>query len=285
MDLGKTHGSRLSMELGLLAALALYFHGALAWIVGTWSDATYESWGFVALGALLLRRLPARRAAPSRPHLWGIGGVMSLELVCAPLQLNVLSALLAVVGLHLWAVTFRAYPGRWFAQAQLWLGLLCLPAVYWINVLAGYHLQHLVTRLAAAGLGFYGLPVSSSGTLLELPSLIMAVDSSCSGLKLLYTGVLFGVLATPASAAGPRRVVLFWGGLIGLLFAANVMRVMSLAAAHLHLGQPVSEAAHQGIGLMAFATVCALALWLARALERPPRCGCRHRPATCAGGR
>ena len=265
MDARKILTRRLALELCLLAALALQYHAAFAWVAGTWRDATYESWGFLALGALLLRRLPPRRPLLSRAHLGGLVAVALVDLACAPLQLNVLSAVLGVVSLHLWAVTFRAYPGRWFGQAQLWLGLLCLPAVYWANVLFGYHLQHLVTRIAATGLGLYGLPVTSSGTLLQLPSVVIAVDTSCSGLKLLYTGVLFGVLARPSMGAG--RGVLFWAGLLALLLAANVVRVMSLAAGHLHLGRPVGEAAHQGIGLVAFAMACTLALLLARALD------------------
>ncbi len=264
--------SPLSLEIGLLAALLVHYHQALLWIAGTWRDATYESWGFLALGALLLRRVPPRRAAPSRPHLLGLAGVLLLEVACAPLALNVLSALLGVVSLHLWAVAFRSYPGRWYAQAQLWLGLLSLPAVYWANIVAGYHLQHMVTRLAAAGLSLYGWPVTSSGTVLQLPAMTVAVDSTCSGLKLLYTGVLFGVLAGPTAGVG--RAFFYWAGLLGLLLAANVTRVMSLAAAHLHLGRPVGETAHEAMGLVAFAMACALALLLSRILERP-------RPTAC----
>lgn len=265
--------SPLALELGLLAALLAHHNQSLLWIANTWRDATYESWGFLALGALLLRRVPPRRETASRPHLLGLAGVLLLEMACAPLALNVLSALLGVVSLHLWAVAFRAYRGRWYAQAQLWLGLLSLPAVYWANIVAGYHLQHLVTRLAAAGLSLYGLPVTSSGTVLQLPTMTVAVDSTCSGLKLLYTGVLFGVIAGPRTAThllGVGRALLFWAGLLGLIFAANVTRVMSLAAAHLHLGRPVGEVAHEALGLVAFAMACALALLLSRALERRP---------------
>ncbi len=279
MDAPETTHPRLAVELCLLVALALRYHEAFAWVAGTWRDATYESWGFLALGALLLRRLPPRRRHPSRGHMYGLAVVALADLALAPLGLNVLSAALGILSIHLWAVAFRSYPGRWYGHPQLWLGLLCLPAVYWANVLFGYHLQHLVTRLAAAGLGMYGLPVSSSGTLLQLPATVVAVDTSCSGLKLLYTGILFGVLAGPSG--GVLRRGLFWGSLLGLLLWANVVRVMSLAAGHLHLGRPVGEAAHQAIGLVAFSMACALALLLARRLERRQRCRQQTTAATC----
>jgi len=54
-----------------------------------------------------------------------------------------------VVSFHLWAVAFRAYPGRWWAQRQLWLGRARPAAVFWANLVIGFPLQHLATRIAA----------------------------------------------------------------------------------------------------------------------------------------
>ncbi len=152
-------------------------------------------------------------------------------------------------------------PGRWWAQRQLWLGLLALPAVFWMNLVVGFPLQQLVTRVAGAGLGLYGLPVSVNGTLLELPGATVVVDSTCSGVKLLHGGVLFGLLAAP-SALGRARRALFWAALLGGLFLANAARVMCLALAQLELGQPLSETAHQAVGLFAFLIVAAASLLL-----------------------
>jgi len=252
------------LELGALAALSLQHHRALIWIARTWTEATYESWGFLALLVLVLalRRLPPRRALPSRPHLFGLLAVSLLDLVTAPLGVNLLGAALAVLSLHLWLVAFRAYRGRWLLQPQLWLGMLCLPVVHWANVLFGFQVQQLVGRLAAACLSLYGLPVRVEGALLHLPDAVVAVDSTCSGLKLLYSGVLLGLILARGEMRWTRRAM-FWCALAGLLLGANVVRVISLAMAQLQLGRPPSELAHQGIGLVAFAMVCAasLALW------------------------
>jgi len=265
--MGSRRGSLL-IELALLLALLLQFHRALVWVVRTWSEATYESWGFLPLAALAvgLVRLPPRREVPSWPHLIGLVAVALFDLTTAPLGLNVLSAVLGVVGLQLWLAAFRTCRGRWYLQPQLWLGLLCLPAVYWANVLFGFHLQQLVSRLAAACVGLYGVPVRAEGTMLHLPGVAMAVDSTCSGLKLLYSGVLFGMLLTAGSAARWRPRLLFWSVLLLLLLGANVVRVISLVVAQLQLGRPVGELVHQGVGLVAFAMVCALGLLLWRRL-------------------
>jgi exosortase len=265
----------LLFELALLAAILLQFGGAFAWVARTWTEATYESWGLLALllAAAGLRRLPCRRPIPSTPHLVGLAAVAALDLAAAPLGLNVVSAALGVVSLHLWLVAFRAYRGRWLMQPQLWLGLLCLPVVYWANVLFGFHLQQLVSRLAAGCLQLYGLSVRAEGTLLHLPVGVVAVDSTCSGLKLLYSGVLFGILVTAhRPVAWPARL-LFWGCLLLLLLGANVLRVTSLVRGQLQLGRPVGELAHQGIGLVAFGLVCAAALWLWRRLDKKRRQG------------
>lgn len=258
-------------DLLALAILLLQFHRALWWIVGTWTDDTYQSFGFLALGVIVLRgrRLPALRDAPSLPHLVGLVAVAALDLLAARLGINLLSALLAVLALHLWAVSFRCYQGRWFLQPQLLLALLCLPAAFYLNVLCGHQLQQLVARVAGAGLALYGLPLTGvEGTLIHVGGAAVAVDAACSGVKLLVSGLVFGLLAQPHGAAGWLRRTAFWAALGGLLLCANVARVMSLALAHLRLGQSPSEAAHQAIGLAAFVFACVAALLLSRVLSR-----------------
>jgi exosortase/archaeosortase family protein len=250
-------------ELAILAALLVQYAGAFRWIARTWREASYESWGFVAILLLLpfLLRPPPRRTEPSRPHLIALGVVVVLDLASARLQLHILSALLAVLGLHFWAVSFREYQGRWWAQRQLWLGLAALPAVYFVNLTIGFPLQQLATRLAAGGLGLYGLPVVSQGTLLKLPGATVAVDTSCSGVKFLYSGVLFGLLAAP-SAITLRRKLLFWGALLLGVLLANAGRVMSLALAQLWLHRPLGEVAHQAVGVLSFGILAAASLCL-----------------------
>jgi exosortase/archaeosortase family protein len=250
----------------VLVAIGLHFHRAFVWIARSWSEQTYESWGFLPLILLLphMRRMPARRMKASTARLAGILAVSAFDLLLWRLRLNIVSATLAIVALHLWLVAFREYAGRWYAQRQLWLALLCLPLVYWGNVLLGYQVQHFATRVAAAWIGLYGQPVITDGTLLQFPSRTIAVDAACSGIKLLYAGLLFGLLALPNQLGWLRRLA-FWGALLTLLLLANVARILSLALAELHFGA-ISERLHEGIGLAAFATACALALLILRRL-------------------
>jgi exosortase len=268
MRLRRWHRRIFAPEWLCLALLLLQFHRALLWIAGTWTDDTYQSVGLFALVALvfLQRRPPPRRDRPSSSHLIGLALVSLLDLLCTPLSVNVLSASLAVLAFHLWAVSFRQYHGRWFLHPQLLLGLLCLPAVYWVNILFGHQLQQLAGRIAAAGLALYGVPARVEGTLIHVGSTVIGVDAACSGVKLLVAGALFGLLAQPVTHLWRR--LLFWIGLAVALLSANVARVLSLILAHLHLGRAPSEAVHQAIGLVAFLIACSGALLLSRWLAR-----------------
>ena len=259
------------LEVASLLAVLAHFHRALFWVGRTWQEATYESWGVLALLLLvpMLRRVPSPRSAPSTRHLAGVAGLCLLDLALAPLGLNVLSALLGLTSLHLWAVAFREYRGSWLMQRQLWLALLCLPAVYWANVLFGYHLQSLASELAGRCLWLYGIPARVQGTVITVPGAVLAVDTSCSGLKLLYSGILFGVVATPGLNRGARAILSFWGALLPMLLLGNVVRVLCLAMGQLLLGRPVGDVPHQAMGLVIFAGVCAVMLALL-AMIRPP---------------
>ncbi len=247
------------LEAVVLAAVLVQHAGAFRWLVRTWRDATYESFGFLALALLVpfLLSAPPRREAPSRRHLVALLATALLDLALAPLGLNLLSAALGVIRLHLFAVAFRAYEGPLVKHVELWLGLLTLPVVHWANVLVGFRLQELVTRLAAAGLRCYGLRAEVHGTTLDLLGATIAVDASCSGLKLLYSGLLFGLLVL---ARLRRRRLLFAAALLLALLGANVVRVISLVIAQLQLGRPLDATSHEWVGLLAFALACGLSL-------------------------
>ena len=132
--------------------------------------------------------------------------------------------------------------------------------MYWANVLFGYQLQSMASELAARCLWLYGMPAKVQGTVITVPGAVLAVDTSCSGLKLLYSGILFGVMASPGLNKGPKTILIFWGALLPMLLVANVVRVLCLAIGHLFLGRPLGDTPHQAVGLVIFAMVCGVML-------------------------
>ena len=261
-------GRRLQLEgwrWGVLGALLWHFSGALGWLLASWTSDDYGSGGFIAL--LLIgffwRRLPAPRALPRQGVLWGLVAVAGLDLLLAPLGVNLVSALLAVLALHLWSLACYHIVGRWWAHPQLLLGVATLPLVHWGNVLFGFELQQLATRVAGAVLRLYGAQVQVEGSLLRFPQMVVAVDQSCSGVRLLVGAFLFGVLAQPKVPSW-GRFVLFWLTLLAGVVVSNIVRVMALAVAHLWKGGPPTDAVHQGVGLVLFALLCVTVLQLFR---------------------
>jgi exosortase/archaeosortase family protein len=274
------HDASIRLPGLALLAIIVQHHRALGWLGRTWVEDSYQSWGFVPLLLVLLPvllRLPARRPRPSRRHLAGLVALALLDLLTAPLGLNIVGAILALTSLQLWLFAFRRYPGHWLAQRQLWLALLCLPLVHWGNAFFGFSLQRAVSRAAGLFLTLYGHRGRVDGTLLHCDGTVIAVDTACSGLKLLYAGTIFGLLALPRGLARSRQL-LYWAGLFILLLACNLTRVLCLALVHLQRGG-ISETLHQTIGLVAFALVCALTLLWARRLTPPLPCPARPRGA------
>ncbi|MCC6749464.1 MAG: exosortase/archaeosortase family protein [Deltaproteobacteria bacterium] len=259
--------------VGSLGALALLHAPAIRWLVGTWTDESYQSWGFLPLLLALaqLRHLGPRRAEASAPHLRGLLLVAATTLLVARLELNVLLAALALLSLQLWVAAYFVERGRWYLHPRLWLGLLSLPAVYWGNALVGHRLQELASQGAATILRLYGLPLRRHGAELSLGETTLVVDASCSGIRLLYVGLLLGLLTLPSLRSRTRQL-LGWMGLLVALVGANTMRVVGLAAAQLHLGRPLGDAAHQSLGLVAFVVVAAPLLVLLRERQPSPSC-------------
>lgn len=256
---GRAHAP-FALALGVV--WVLQYHRALHWLLRSWNDATYESWGFLPLLLVILWWRGARADRPrwrrtlALPPLLGVATLALLDLLCAPLAVNGLSALLALLALYLGLASLLDFRQR--GWSLLVLLALSLPVVFWTDVLAGHHLQRLATLLAARTLGLYGVHLDVSGTVLSTGTVHFAVDSACSGLRMLYSGLLLGLFMQPA---GWRRP-LFWGGLALALLGANVVRVVALALAHLHRGVAPSETMHEAIGLVAFTLALApLVLW------------------------
>lgn len=252
-------GRRLAFACALGAVWLLQYHRALHWLLRSWNDATYESWGFLPLLLVVLwwrGDRPRWRANIAPAPLVGVAALAVLDLAFAPLAVNGLSALLALLALYLGLASQVDFRQR--GWSLLLLLALSLPVVFWLDVLAGHHLQRLATVLAARTLRLYGVQLEVSGTVLSTGSLHFAVDSACSGLRMLYSGLLLGLFLQPT---GWRRLP-FWGALSVALLGANVIRVVALALAHLHSGAAPSETVHQAIGLVAFAlALTPLLLW------------------------
>lgn len=116
------------------------------------------------------------------------------------------------------------------------------------------------------GLQAVGIQSIGVDTILVLESGLAQVDVPCSGIKSLWTGMLFLIAATWIER---RAINLRWFGIAALmgvlLFIANVARVAVLVLIGQVAGwEPIAELIHVPLGVLAFGIVCGVVLFFIR---------------------
>jgi exosortase O len=162
-------------------------------------------------------------------------------------------------------------PRRWrqgLPAALLLIG--ALPFGEHMQTFIGYPMRILTAAIVRDGLAAAGVSSIGIDTILVLENGVSQVDLPCSGVKGLWTGMLFLIAATWIER---RRFNLRWllTALVfaSLLFTANLARVGVLVV----VGQVsgwwlVTEMLHVPLGVLGFVAACAAAVALLR-LQRP----------------
>lgn len=232
--------------------------------------------GVAGLAVFQARRLSLRPRLDASPQLYlpALGLTMGASLAyltCEKfLDINTLAAFLfglATYGLlGLWMS-----PARWrqgFPAMLLVIGLL--PFGEHLETFAGYPLRTFTAGLARAGLASLGFHSVGVDTILVFENGISQVDIPCSGVKSLWTGMLFLLAATWIENRPLSFRWLVVAATVGLLLVmANLLRVMALALFGPALGwNMLAEMIHLPLGVLGFVAVCAAAVYLLRRL--PP---------------
>lgn len=178
------------------------------------------------------------------------------------LDINTLSASLfglATYGLiGLWIS-----PRRWLAGLPAALLLIgTLPFGEHLQTFVGYPMRIATAQIVQGGLQAVGVHTVGVDTILVLESGLAQVDIPCSGIKSLWTGMLFLIAATWIERSS---INLRWFGiatLMGiLLFVANVARVAALVLIGQVAGwEMAAELVHVPLGVLAFGIVCGITL-------------------------
>lgn len=210
---------------------------------------------------------PAPRAHPA-PLILAFGGALGFILLQHWFNINTIAAALfglASYGLMgLWLPPQRWRNGIW--AALLFIG--CLPFGDFIQVFIGYPMRIATAAfvrdlLAAAGATSIGIE-----TILVFENGISQIDVPCSGVKSLWTGMLFLIAATWVEK---RALSWRWLG-VALLFGlglalANALRVFILVLIGQVVGWPqTAEILHVPLGVIGFVAACGMALGLLRLL-------------------
>ena len=195
-----------------------------------------------------------------------LGGSVLYLLVERFLDVNTISASLfglASYGLlGLWLA-----PQRWRRGIPAILLLIgVLPYGDHMQTFIGYPMRILTAAIVGDGLAAAGIASIGVDTILIFENGVSQIDLPCSGVKSLWTGMLFLLAATwveerPLSKRWFLIAILF----AGLLFIANLTRVAILVTIGEVMGwRLAAEMLHVPMGVLGFTAACAAAVWLLR---------------------
>ena len=267
------------LQLGANAALAgvwlVLYRPVFDYLATVFTREDFRTNQLVLIGILVLIALQMRGSAV-RPRLdaapqlrWpafllALGASAGFLAAERFLDVNSLSATLfglATYGLlGLWM-----QPARWrsgLPAALLLIGVL--PFGDHLQTFVGYPMRIATAGIVRDGLAAAGVHSVGVDTILVFENGISQVDVPCSGVKSLWTGMLFLLAATwiqrkPINARWLLVAAIF----AGLLFAVNLARVAVLVTVGQVAGlQLMAEMLHVPLGVLGFGAACAAAVFL-----------------------
>jgi len=232
--------------------------------------------GIILLIASQIRRGDLRPQIDAPPQLHYpalalvLGGSALYLAVERFLDINTLSASLfglasyGLIGLWMQPQSWR----RGLPAALLLIG--ALPFGEHMQTFIGYPVRILTATIVRDGLAAAGISSIGVDTILVLENGVSQVDLPCSGIKSLWTGLLFLIAVTwidrhPFNHRWLLTALVF----SGLLFAANLARVGALVLVGQVAGwRLVAEMLHVPLGVLGFIAACVVAVTLLRS-HRP----------------
>ncbi|MBN1874132.1 MAG: archaeosortase/exosortase family protein, partial [Anaerolineae bacterium] len=206
------------------------------------------------------------------PHLYppalalALGGSALYLCVERYIDINIISALL--FGLASYGLTgLWLSPSRWRQGLPVALLLIgTLPFGEHLQTFVGYPVRVHTAAIVRNAVESTGLTSIGIDTILVFENGISKIDLPCSGVRSLWTGMLFFIAATWIER---RTLNLRWlvsaGLFIGILFVVNLVRVGTLVVVGQVLGWTLfAEMLHIPLGILGFGLACASGLLMCR---------------------
>jgi len=201
-----------------------------------------------------------------------------------PLSLFSIASLLALL-----AATHSVLPPIVRAAAGLALTLFCLhvamfkerpPVAFWgllalslpvlpsLQFTLGYPMRVVSAALTAALLQAHGLAVVRQGTFLAWRDELIQFDAPCSGVNMLWAGLLLTLMGSVLLRLGMLEVTAGIALSLVLVIAGNVLRTSSLFYLEAGLVPHTPGWWHDAIGIVAFGLSAIAILWVLTRLHR-----------------
>ncbi len=259
---------RRLMVLVLLVQVAALWP-VWAWVAGRLAASPGEGAGLLALvvaGIVLWRAAPA--APPPAPLLLPTP-LMLAYAAAVPFAPPLVAAIFGVAALVATASAVRM--GTRLHLGLCGLALLALPVLPSLHFFLGYPLRAGVAQAAAPLLRGTGYPVLAEGACLRWHGTLVAIDAPCSGVNMLWTGLVLALALAAWLRLSALRTLAALGLALLAVLAGNILRVTALfypEAGLLHL----PPWGHAGIGVVTFVLAAGVITWGVLCLEGKGPC-------------
>src|SRR5215831_4358253 len=139
---------------------------------------------------------------------------------------------------------------------------LALPVVPSLQFMLGYPMRLVSAALTVALLQAHGLAVTRQGTFLLWRDELIQFDAPCSGVSMLWAGLLLTLMGCVLFRLGIIKVMVAVALSLVLAIACNVLRATSLFYVEAGLLPHAQAWWHEAIGIAAFTLSAAVTLWL-----------------------
>ncbi len=243
----------------VIILLLLLFMPTLLWLWGRWTMSVWQNGHGVLVFALVIyliwRELQKLIYLPSSSNSWGFV-ILIPSLLIYMLDTGINTQLLSsiamftsVIGLSMLFLGTEKTKAILFPLLTM---LLTLPIPLVFTEAIHLMLRHIATKSVAFILSQIGIPVFTSGTLLEIEGGTLMVADACSGFATLYAAITIAILTAYFCTSTKRRIVLL---LIAapLAIGVNIIRVLVLALLVNYYGLNIlATSAHELSGLLTF---------------------------------
>ena len=236
---------------------------AWRWYVGRVWESPEEAMA-LALTATFLGVLgAARRAKPAPPRTLPLitvaillAAYAALHAVLPPIARAAIAIAATLFCLHLAAFRERPPVAFWGLVA------MALPVLPSLQFVLGYPMRIVSAALSVGLLQAHGLAVEREGTFLVWRGEMIQFDAPCSGVNMLWAGLLLTLMGCVLFRFGAIRVMVAVAISLVLAVATNVLRAASLFYVEAGLIPQAPAWWHEAIGIVAFTLSAAATLWL-----------------------
>ena len=205
----------------------------------------------------------ARRAKPAPPRTLPLitvaillAAYAALHAVLPPIARAAIAIAATLFCLHLAAFRERPPVAFWGLVA------MALPVLPSLQFVLGYPMRIVSAALSVGLLQAHGLAVERQGTFLVWHGEMIQFDAPCSGVNMLWAGLLLMFMGCVLFRFGAIRVMVAVAISLVLAVATNVLRAASLFYVEAGLIPQAPAWWHEAIGIVAFTLSAAATLWL-----------------------